>query len=125
MRKQPPLRLETGRCQPEDYIRTRPGDMHGLFEIIGPLGIWMRAISSGPDATYHWEHVSVSVKAQRCPTWEEMCFIKDMFWNEDECVMQLHPPIQNYVNEHKYCLHLWKPMDRDIPQPPSILVGST
>ena len=26
-----------------------------------------------------WEHVSVSL-ARRCPTWEEMCMVKDIFW---------------------------------------------
>lgn len=38
-----------------------------------------------------WEHVSVSYK-NRVPTWDEMCKIKDMFWNDDECVVQYHPP---------------------------------
>ena len=31
-----------------------------------------------------WEHVSVSL-ARRCPTWEEMCMIKDLF-------VEYHPP---------------------------------
>ena len=43
------------------------------------------------DAQTDWEHVSVSLP-DRCPTWEEMCFIKDLFWNSDECVVQYHPP---------------------------------
>lgn len=38
-----------------------------------------------------WEHVSVSL-SNRCPTWEEMCMVKDIFWGEDECVIQFHPP---------------------------------
>lgn len=29
-----------------------------------------------------WEHVSVSLPV-RCPTWEEMCFIKSLFWDEE------------------------------------------
>lgn len=33
-----------------------------------------------------WEHVSVSL-SNRCPTWEEMCMVKDIFWGEDECVI--------------------------------------
>ncbi|WP_456813633.1 MULTISPECIES: DUF7694 domain-containing protein [unclassified Bradyrhizobium] len=44
-----------------------------------------------------WEHVAVSTP-RRCPNWEEMCFVKDLFWNEEECVMQLHPPHSQYVN---------------------------
>jgi hypothetical protein len=53
-----------------------------------------------------------------------MCFIKDTFWDGEDCVMQLHPPRSEYVNNHPYCLHLWRPTDgRVIPQPPSIFVG--
>ncbi len=55
-----------------------------------------------------WDHVSVSL-ATRCPTWEEMCFIKKLFFKPEEAVMQLHPPATEYVNCHPYCLHLWRP----------------
>lgn len=63
-----------------------------------------------------WEHVSVSLP-NRCPTWDEMNFIKDLFWDEEDCVMQLHPPNSEYVNNHQYCLHLWRPINQDIPMP--------
>ena len=69
-----------------------------------------------------WEHCSVSVY-NRCPTWQEMSFIKDMFWDDDDCVMQLHPPKSDYVDMAPYCLHLWRPIGIEIPRPPSILVG--
>lgn len=72
-----------------------------------------------------WEHVSVSPgSAQRkcCPTWDEMCAIKDMFFGEDERVMQFHPPKSEYINNHPYCLHLWRPVDTEIPHPPMICV---
>lgn len=70
----------------------------------------------------HWEHVSVSLPS-RSPTWEEMCLIKNLFWGEDETVIQYHPPKSEYVNNHQYCLHLWKPIGKTIETPPSILVG--
>jgi len=70
----------------------------------------------------NWEHVSVSLP-DRCPTWSEMHFIKCMFWGEMDRVMQLHPPKSEYVNNHPYCLHLWRPINKEIPAPPSILVG--
>lgn len=69
-----------------------------------------------------WEHVSVSRK-NRIPTWPEMCQIKNIFWDTEDAVMQLHPPQSDYVNVHPNCLHLWRPTDRPIPLPPSILVG--
>jgi hypothetical protein len=69
-----------------------------------------------------WDHVSASM-TDRCPTWPEMCVVKDLFFDEDECVMQLHPPKSNQINNHNYCLHLWSPQEIPIPQPPDILVG--
>jgi hypothetical protein len=69
-----------------------------------------------------WEHVSVSLRT-RCPTWSEMCYIKDLFWDEESTVMQLHPPRSKWVNNHPYCLHLWKPVSEAIRCPPEILVG--
>ena len=53
------------------------------------------------------EHVSVSLR-RRCPTWDEMCMVKDIFWADEECVVQFHPPKSKYVNFHPYCLHLWR-----------------
>lgn len=69
-----------------------------------------------------WEHVSVSLP-DRCPTWEDMSFIKDLFWGPEDCVVQYHPPRSAYVNFHPFCLHLWRPVGLDLPQPPSLLVG--
>ena len=72
-----------------------------------------------------WEHVSVvaySDKKQRTPTWSEMSKINDMFWDETDCVIQYHPPKSEYVNNHPNCLHLCKPINIQIPTPPSILV---
>ncbi|MCK1641257.1 hypothetical protein IVA95_27645 [Bradyrhizobium sp. 157] len=37
--------------------------------------------------------------------------------------MQLHPPQSRYVNNSRYCLHLWKPINQDIPMPPASFVG--
>jgi len=50
-----------------------------------------------------WEHLSVTVRrdgkqAERTPTWAEMCWLKDLFWDKTDCVMQLHPPEAEYVN---------------------------
>lgn len=69
-----------------------------------------------------WEHVSVSFN-HRCPTWEEMCEIKRMFFHPDEVVVQYHPAESEYVNNHQYCLHLWRPQKQDMPMPPAWMVG--
>lgn len=69
-----------------------------------------------------FEHCSVSLPI-RTPSWEQMCAIKDAFWTEDECCMQLHPAKKDYINNHKYCLHIWRPIKEEIPMPPSLMVG--
>lgn len=69
-----------------------------------------------------WEHVSVSRK-DRVPTWDEMCQVKALFWDDEDCVVQYHPPKSEYVNVHPNCLHLWRPKDAPLPVPPKIMVG--
>lgn len=64
-----------------------------------------------------WEHVSVSTE-ERCPKWNEMQAIKELFFHDHEVVMQLHPAKSEYVNNHPYCLHLWRPIHQEIPVPP-------
>lgn len=71
-----------------------------------------------------WEHVSVSpYKSNVTPSWDDMCRLKDIFFNDDECVVQYHPPKTEYVNNMSNCLHLWRPINVEMPQPPSIMVG--
>lgn len=48
---------------------------------------------------FGWDHVSVSLP-NRCPNWPEMCFIKDLFFKEDETVIQFHPKKSSYKNIH-------------------------
>ena len=37
--------------------------------------------------------------------------------------MQLHPKKENYIDNMKYCLHIWRPINQAIPMPPNIMVG--
>ena len=94
------------------------GTANGIFMTRYEGAILRIIASQDPD----WEHVSISLQ-NRCPTWREMCFVKDLFWEPDECVMQLHPPRDQWVNNHRFCLHLWKPIGREIPMPPAVYVG--
>jgi hypothetical protein len=70
-----------------------------------------------------WEHVSCSCK-DRTPTWEEMETVKRMFFEDNEVVMQLHVAVEDHINVHPYCLHLWRPTSKlkAIPLPPKGLV---
>lgn len=71
-----------------------------------------------------WEHVSVApFKKSHTPTWDEMCALKDMFFHEDETVVQYHPAKSDYVNVVGNCLHLWRPLEQQMPTPPAVMVG--
>lgn len=112
--------IEKYRIKAGDFYSDETYGMNGAFIVPGPHNIDLNVISSD---TRGWEHVSVSTK-NRCPNWPEMCFIKDLFWDDDEVVMQLHPAKKDYINNHPHCLHLWKPKKKKkIPLPPLIMVG--
>lgn len=71
-----------------------------------------------------WEHVSVTIPSEkRSPTWEEMTYIKSIFWEAEDVVVQFHPAKADYINNHKYCLHLWKRAGGQFETPKSYLVG--
>ena len=96
------------------------GDEHnGAFKVyIGYRSFFVVASDGGG-----WEHVSVSPRnTKKCPTWEEMCAIKDMFFDPEETVLEYHPAKPNYVNNYQYCLHLWRPQIENIPIPPKWMV---
>jgi hypothetical protein len=95
------------------FILPNPKTMKGFFMIC--------LASNGMG----WEHVSISIPMEnRCPTWPEMCFVKSLFWDAEDCVIQYHPPEKEYVNNHEFCLHLWRKKDENFETPPSIMVGT-
>jgi hypothetical protein len=96
---------------------------NGAFEIPleGPIAFVIASDGQG------WNHVSVHVMVDgesETPTWDEMCAIKDLFWDEEDCVVQYHPPKSQYVNQHEHTLHLWRPTIQSIPVPNHLLVGT-
>jgi hypothetical protein len=123
MRKQFSDKVERGR-ERRGHFGSRPGDPFGAFAIFGPCGAELTVIASDGHGVLEaegWEHVSVSTE-RRPPNWTEMSFIKDLFFEDNECVVEFHPPRQVYVNVHPHCLHLWKP-PYDVKLPPHMLVG--
>jgi len=63
-----------------------------------------------------WEHVSFSPSNySKMPSWEEMCELKDLFWDDEEEVIQIHPKKSEYVNIRENCLHLWRHPETQLP----------
>jgi hypothetical protein len=75
-----------------------------------------------------WEHVSVTDQTTKRsqevpPSWDEMCYVKRCFWDDEETVVEYHVRLAEWIDEHPGCLHLWRPIDVEIPRPPSLYVG--
>lgn len=112
---------------------TRPGSgQYGVFAIDSPEPGW-HLVLIADDGTHAdvpeslgWEHVSVRAtrkRRSRVPSWREMCFIKRLFWDDEDVVVQYHPRRSEYVNTHPDVLHLWRHATLPFPTPPPTLVG--
>ncbi len=118
--------LESYRITSGPLASIRAYGFNGLFNIPvfdGPdkPNILLRVICSDGRG---WDHVSVSIPgAERCPSWEEMCLVKELFFRDEETVIQFHPKRSAYVNFHPYTLHLWRRQDTTVELPPSDMIG--
>ena len=102
-------------------------ERNGAFEMVSPDdGAKLYIIASSGEG---WDHVSVS-RDDRIPSWTEMEFAKRQFFRRDDCAMQLHPPVDEYIDgsfpgkRSINCLHLWRPLRGEIPRPPRWMVGA-
>lgn len=119
MRKWPNLRVNRYKLPDPNTGIVYQHDCDGVY-VIACEGVRLTVIAS---EGLGWDHVSVSTRA-RCPTWDEMQFVRRLFFRDDETVMQLSVPKNDHINNHQFCLHWWKPNDgREIPRPESFLVG--
>lgn len=124
MRKTVPDIIEKARVQNSLCF---PGELTGMFIVKSPGGDYLQVIASDGSEWFLggtvWEHVSVRPREiDRCCTWDEMCFVKSLFWDDTECVIQFHPAKSDYVNVNQYVLHLWKPVGIELSLPPRICV---
>lgn len=95
----------------ENCVERRIGGAAYVFKLCGQSLSVIASVGGG------WDHVSVCHK-KRCPTWHEMCKIKEMFFDDEDTVIQFHPPKSTYVNVHPRCLHLWRTQKTEVKLPP-------
>lgn len=109
---------------PGPPFQTKEGEPFGVFlipsRVSGGRELSVIACDATDPLSGGWEHVSVSVSGRRdrCATWNEMCAVKNLFWEPDKCVVQFHPPEADYVNDHPGVLHLWHKVGEPFPMPP-------
>lgn len=95
-------------------------DFNAAYRIMGPAGRDLTILVSDGEG---WDHVSVSTPAGTdAPTWAEMCWVKDQFFEAREYAVEYHPPHERYINVHPNCLHIWRPQNERVPMPPLALV---
>lgn len=85
----------------------------GMFSFL-INGNWYFAVASVGEG---WQHVSVSGYEGKMPTWDVMENIKKKFFNDEEFVVEYHPKKEDYVNNCDNCLHIWSPLERELPYP--------
>jgi len=127
MKKKPPKTVAAYRIRMGPMRSDESYGNNGQFLMPYPDGssdLLLVQISDGGG----WDHASVTVRtvdgntAGRCPTWEEMCYVKEVFFRPDECVVQYHPPKSVNINAHDHCLHLWRPQNEHVVMPPTYMV---
>jgi hypothetical protein len=125
MRKKPDKLAENGRIVKGPMASQPNSGPNGAYLIeikeVGKQRVQLVTLQVIASDGKGWDHVSVVAisQYQRCPSWEEMCLVKRMFFRDDELVLQFHPPKHRYVNCHPHCLHLWRPQKQaEIELPP-------
>src|SRR3954470_90416 len=103
MRANVPATLENGRVKHGTWATSPEWGLNGIFHIQGPEGQldlgghaghgpqavmihWQKKVSHIPTG---WEHVTVAgIHPDRTPSWDEMGFVKELFWMPEEWVVQ-------------------------------------
>lgn len=111
--------LNKARVRSGEYASSEADGFNGFYCLV-LRGAKVKVIAG---ESIDWKHVSVSIdKSQQPPSWAIMCEVKDLFWEPEDCVMQLHPPKSQCINTHSGALHLWQPLSAAIPRPPQYMV---
>lgn len=96
-----------------DGMRVEQATIHGGTGEVEISG-WTGSVIWGADEA-GWEHVSVCpYNHDITPSWDDMCRLKDIFFEDEEVVLQFHPRKSQYVNIMNNCLHLWRPKDSEL-----------
>jgi hypothetical protein len=107
-------RIKTGMMRSEDTA-----GWNGCFLVPLEGDMWHVTISDGMG----WKHLSIKNAQRRTlPTWNIMSRVKDLFFSDEEWVIQYHPAREDYINDHPWVLHLWRPLNEELPKPPVHLI---
>jgi hypothetical protein len=125
MRKVYSREIEAGRQTAWEAYHSEPGDRHGLFKLRCPAtNRWLTVLVGSSDGWEEmglllpaWDHVSVSGQL-RTPDWDEMRWVAEQFFEDDECLVQFRPARADYIDCHPHTLHWWRMVGVEFPVPP-------
>ena len=107
-------RIKTGKLASDET-----SGFNGAFLVPLDGELWYVIISDD----LGWRHLSVTNAQKKViPPWTIMCRLKDAFFADQEWAVQYHPAKDDNVNDHAYCLHLWSPLNEELPKPPIFMV---
>lgn len=96
----------------------------GYFMLPNPKnnkGLFILCMASD---TMGWDHVIATIPSEnRFPTKAEMNFVRSLFWDAEDIVVEFHiPNLKSKKDE--FCLHLWRNQKNEIKTPPASLAGT-
>ena len=121
MQSKPSKFLESHRVSEGSLASNRSYGMNGAFELT--YNNLLLAIIVSAEAG--WDHVSVHAvgrSGSQTPTWDEMDYVRKLFFRGDEWVIQYHAPSDKHIEDHPHVLHMWRPQNEMLPVPPAWMV---
>jgi len=113
------IRANRWRIRQGKYASDDTAGWNGQFLVPLDGELWLVQISDGEG----WRHLSVSnAQKKLIPSWYTMCRLKSSFFGDEDWVVQFHPGKSDYINDHPSCLHLWQPLNDELPHPSFTLV---
>ena len=79
-----------------------------MAEVIDSNKFAKRLFSGEHEKSFFWTDEQTEEEC-KC-----MCVLKDIFFDDEEEVYQIHPKKSEYVNQQENCLHLWKPIGHEL-----------
>ena len=89
-------------------------DAHDYIRCWKYKGLMVMASAAKYDGQ-EWLHISFS-RRNRIPDYDDIQLVKNNFIGEDRKAIMVWPEKSHYVNQHKYCLHLWQSEVNPLPE---------
>lgn len=111
-----PLVIPAGWRRLSDIVfENEAGELNGnWYEDLTGLRVGL-SVEKEQDGRW-WVHLSVSHR-DRLPKWKEFVMVKEIFIGRDRPAVQVLPERAKWVNIHPNVLHLFSPLDNDLPLP--------